>query len=170
MTWLAPALNNRIRICAAIETPNEQGSFTMSYLTITELWASFKPINWGTALVMQVRGVQVNDYRTHTFGIRYGAVKLIGPAQFEPGEFDANFAAYVGGLGREFGESFSGDFASKAKFNPITAEYFIQLQREGSWDTFRMFRVLGVTNIDERREQLKIVARELEEWGTGHNV
>ena len=170
MTWIANTLKERIRICVAVNTPNERGSMTMTYIPITELWAAFKPIKWGTALMMQVRGVQTNDFRTHEFQIRYGAVKLIGPAAFAPGEFDAGFYGYAGGLGREFDEAFSADFASRAKFNPITSEYYIKLQREGSWDTYRMFRVVGTLQVDEKRERLNIVAKELEEWGTGHNV
>jgi len=33
-----------------------------------------------------------------------------------------------------------------------------------------MFRVVGTLQVDEKRERLNIVAKELEEWGTGHNV
>lgn len=145
MTWLAPILRERIEIREATQDPNDAGGFTRGYTTLATIWAAITPISLSTAQAAYIRGEQISDVETHEFIVRRGAVSS---------------------LGRDFGDGFADGFDGIGDLAPLKSEWFIFLKRGATKG--RIFKIERVVDNDERREFLRIKAREVEEKGTGY--
>lgn len=174
MAFLASRLNERIQIRQAIQIPNEiTGGFDRSYERLVTVWAGIKPLAYKNSSLQYVRNVQIANDATHTFEVRWTSLLTINTA---------------------FGSAFSRSFDSIVDIISMKSNYFIFMEQgendglywEGPFSKAfstdfnvyygieeakgRLFRVLGAGKVDEKKEYIKIVAREIEEMGSGFSI
>jgi len=167
MTWMAPKLKHRIQIRQGVDTPNDDGGFDRSYLTIVKVWASMKEHSEASqGFVASIRGVNVSDVPTHEFKIRYSAVINSTVRAFGDGFGEGLDASKRGGLGKSFDSGFEDAFDEAADLNPVKSDYFIFLER-GDARKGKLFKVMGTSVDENNREYIRIKCREIEEVGTG---
>jgi head-tail adaptor len=156
MSWQVPKLNRRIQIQTRTETPNSDGGFTYSYVTLATIWSRIKPLGEFRKYVQALRSQQLLETSTHEFLVRRSSlVHTISSDSYT-------------GMGREYTTAFATSFDSILDINHIKVDHFIFLN-EGSSIKGRLFKVTGIQLDDDRREMVKISAEEIEERGTGYN-
>jgi len=141
MTWMAAKLNRRVQICHNDQSEAASGGFSFVKTTLKTVWCSVKPLSE----YAYVRGEMAGEGSTHIFNIRRGAVESIGVA---------------------FSTAFSSDFDTIADLNMLKADFFLFLE-EGSTSKGRLFKIDRTKDNEERKEYMVIIAREMEERGTG---
>ena len=169
--YLPALLKHRIQLRKAVQTPNDDGGFDRSYELLAHIYADAKPLSYLGRGIAYTRNSQTNEAVTHEFIVRYGSLKEIGS------EYGLGF----------LGSVFDGVYDTiNAK-----ADYFIFMEEgDNNWggsflnsfdsgfDLYwgieaakgRLFRIRGVIRADERREYVKIMGEEIEEFGTGLSI
>lgn len=141
MTWLASKLNRRVQICQNAQEEASSGGFAFVKSVLTTVWCSVKPLSE----YQYIRGEMAGEGSTHIFEVRRGAVASLGVA---------------------FGAGFSSDFDSIADLNPLKSDMYLFLE-EGSTTKGRLFKIDRFKDKDEKKEYLMVLAKEIEERGTG---
>ena len=139
MSWMAHKLKNRVQIRKAIQTPNDAGGATRTYQTLTTIWAEIRPLS---DYIRAIRGANGNETDTHSFRVRYGAVKSLGKA---------------------FSYGYSTGYKGEDIY-PLKADYFL-FDQSGLTTKGRLFKITGVRLDEDNSEFVEMVTREIEESG-----
>ncbi len=150
MSRLLNKLKERVQILKPVDVENADGGFDRGYTILTTVWAEVVPMvamatsPYGRPVYIREVQAEIGNI-THRFTIRTSSVSALG----------------VG-----FSSGFSSGFDSIANIHPLSAEYFLFMQR-ASTIKGRLFQIRSVVDKDERREFLNVFAEEIEEQGTG---
>jgi len=148
--WIFPKLRNRVAIKKAIQTPNiTSGGFDRSYSTLHTVWMGCEPINPYKPVGEYIRGVQTMEKPTHTFVVRISAMDDV--------------------VGRGFSTGFSTGFNRILDLMSLKSDYFLFMHR-GSSVKGRLFRMLTIGDMFENKNYYIILAKEMEEQGSGYTA
>ena len=164
MSWIAPALSERVQLLIPSLEPADDGGSDFVFGTPTEsafetdafdrlapvatVWMGMKPVNFQGSGNKYIRGKQVNEAITHEFKCRKSSVET---------------------LGREYALGFSIGFKFMANLVNLKSDYWLMVQK-GSAVKGRLFRVHAPQDNKEQGEYLNITAEEVEERGVGWPV
>ena len=166
MTWLVNKLRERIQIKLPVQDVGDDGGFVRGYSSIGTVWAEVKPVASQSkgiaAFSAYVRGVQIESIATHICTVRRTAISSLG-------------GSFGSGIGRSFN--------SQADLEVLKSEYFIFRNRGNPEGQFagsfnneynqteglvgNLYKILGVEDVDTRREYLRLRLEEIEEQGAG---
>ena len=144
MTWLAPSLKHRIQIRKSVQTPTDDGGAAQTYETITTLWAA---LSNSSDYVRAIRGANGEDVDTHKFKVRTAGIMSLGKA------FSLGYATGYKGI----------DIYS------LKADYFL-FDQAGSTVRGRLFKISRVKLDEENSEFMELMAKEIEESGSGYQA
>ena len=136
-----------------------------TYVPIIACWAGVK--NLGAAKYW--RGVQINITATHEFTVRRMALGMIHGAAFGRAFGVSGFDSTSRGLVRQFDIGFDSGFDTIVDQNIPKSNFFLFME-DDTTTRGRLFRIETVMDAEERKEYLLILAREIEEQGTGYPI
>jgi head-tail adaptor len=147
--WSFPKLRHRVAIKKAVQTPNDDGGFDRSYVTLHTVWMDAKPMNEKNPYSEYIRGVETEEKATHRFKARVAAMDSV--------------------IGRGFSLGFSTGFDVIIDMTTLKSDYFLFMQRDTSVQG-RLFRIHSIANEEELNNYYIILAEEIEEQGVGYTA
>ena len=142
---LVNELKHRAHLKKPVQTPNNDGGFDISYVTVDSFWMGLKT---ESSYIRAIRGHNTGE-----------GITQVGIARFQA----------LQNLGRAFSTGYSKGYDSIADINNVKANYFLFIEEDSS-TRGRLFRIKALARDEINRQWMQIQLQEVEEQGTGYQI